>query len=444
MPTEFKKPRLKAIPKPGRRSHGPAPVVQISETGISPAAISWTIKALLIAVFLLGAGLRIANLGNVVSRSPDEQTYRAQATAIAKDGLAGNRTFANAYLHNPVLHSYPPPTRVGFTALVAAAIKLTGAADEHSGAYVSLAASLLSLLACMSIGLRFFTPWVAVLSGAFFAVFPPELVMARRCWPDALVGLVGILMFYFTMELFSGRRRWFFYVPLAVVGSASVMIKETSVLVYAPCLIVALWAFVGSKRDFACAARVIAAALVCGLMTVALLAYATGGIQVPLTILSTGAQANTTNTYALQYQSGPGYLLLWAFQALSPITFLLALLGMGIAIVKHRRSGRGIALLAWLTIGYLAVFMIIPAWLNLRYVSAAFVPLCVFAGFAVWHLLSEARRRLSSFTCQVLAALALAAIALMLYTDYQRFDKVFVQANSKDLSIGLIRQATSN
>ena len=197
-------------------------------------------------------------------------------------------------------------------------MRLTGIYDERPGAYLSCAASILSLAAAIWIGLRFFGSWIAVFGGFFLAVFPPELVIARRCWSDALTGLAGILTLYLTMEIFSGRRNWFFYVPLALIGTVAVLAKETSVLLYGPCLLVALWALVVKNRDFSGAGFMVLAAVVSALLAVALLVYSTGGVTVPLQIFLEDARANSQNPYALGNQSGPGYLLLWAFEAFEP------------------------------------------------------------------------------------------------------------------------------
>jgi len=415
----------------------------LPEIPTAPLSIPWTVKALLIAVILLGTAVRIANFGNVTFRSPDERTYTAHALGILKNGLIGNRAFAEAQLQIPELKFNPPPTRLGFTLPVVAIMKLTGIHDERAGAYVSSIASVLSLLAAVWIGLRFFGPWIAIFGGLFLAVFPPELVMARRCWSDALTGLTGILMLYLTMEIFSGRRKWFFYVPLVLIGSEAMLVKETSILLYGPCLIIALWAFL-KERDFAGAGLIVGAAAAGAIMVVGLLAYSTGGVDIPLRIFLEDARANATNTYSLSTQSGPAYLLLWAFEVLSPITFILAALGLAIAIFRNRRRRSEIAMLAWLTLGFLAIFMFMPLWLNLRYAAPAYGPLCLFAGAALWQVFSKAGQKLPRDVCYGFGALALAAVMLFLFADYQRFERAFVGTKANDLSIGVIRAALSN
>src|SRR5262249_29213576 len=157
--------------------------------------------------------------------------------------------------------------------------------------------------------------------------------------------------------------------------------------------VIALWSLL-STRDFARAAGLIGGAALTALAAIASLTYATGGVGVAPAILSMAAKANTSNPYTLTYQAGSGDLFLSAFDALSPLTSVLAALGIFMIVVKNRHAKCGMALLAWLTIGFLAVFMLVPLWLNLRYATPAYAPLSLFAGIAAWQLLSAVRRKL--------------------------------------------------
>src|SRR6266567_1345906 len=81
--------------------------------------------ALLICLFLFGAVVRFANL-DVVKRSPDEHTYTAQARAVLTGGVAGTRRVVETFLKTPSQWLFPPPNRIGYLLLVAAAMKVTG------------------------------------------------------------------------------------------------------------------------------------------------------------------------------------------------------------------------------------------------------------------------------------------------------------------------------
>src|SRR6266700_6845077 len=98
------------------------------------------------ALLCLGIGLRLANLGNVSSRTPDERVYAARARGWIESGPAAMRSAAQDYLRDPMVRNYPVPTRLGEVRLIAAWMRLTGQTGEAAGAGVSTAASIASLL----------------------------------------------------------------------------------------------------------------------------------------------------------------------------------------------------------------------------------------------------------------------------------------------------------
>src|SRR5450432_2308275 len=100
---------------------------------------------LMAALVCIAAGLRLANLGNVTSRTPDERVYTYQAKTWLESGQAGIRSMVDEYKADAETRLYPPPTRVGMIRLVAAMIQWTGKNDVSAGARISCAASIGSL-----------------------------------------------------------------------------------------------------------------------------------------------------------------------------------------------------------------------------------------------------------------------------------------------------------
>src|SRR5450432_1428970 len=101
---------------------------------------------LMAALVCIAAGLRLANLQNVVSRTPDERVYTSQAKTWLESGPAGIRSMIAEYKADAETRLYPPPTRVGMIRLVAFMMRRTGREDESVGARISCAASIGSLL----------------------------------------------------------------------------------------------------------------------------------------------------------------------------------------------------------------------------------------------------------------------------------------------------------
>src|SRR5207245_9437293 len=117
-----------------------------------------TIRALL----FLGAVLRVANLSNVSSRSPDERVYRSQAKILLQRGQAGLRSMIAEFQQDRIARLYQPPTRLGYVWPLAAAMGLTGRLDESVGAYLSCVASIGSVFILAMIGGCCFPLWAAV------------------------------------------------------------------------------------------------------------------------------------------------------------------------------------------------------------------------------------------------------------------------------------------
>lgn len=407
--------------------------------------------ALLVGLFLLGTGLRAANL-DVVHRSPDEQVYAGQARVALDAGFEGNRELVRGFRENPQFWAYPPPSRVGYVWLLAGIMKLTGDRGESAGTYFSCVASVLALLVTIRLGRRFLGGWITVFAALFLAVFPPDLVVARRCWTDAPVGLAAVVMLYLTLEIWAGTKGWWAAALLPVAGSAAVLIKETTVLIYAPCLLAALWAATRRARNFRHAAILAAGAVLGAAGAIALLAVSTGGVGVPFQMMLDQARHNAANDYALNYATGPGYLLLWAFGRLSPLTSMLAVQGLVLTAASlwvsrpawSRSSVRhhsAVVLLACLTILMTAPYALIPHWLNLRYASASFAPICLFAGAGLHQLLLMARQRLGRPMATWVAAGGAALVVLLAVADYRRFDRNFVRTSTLDLSVKLVFRA---
>ncbi|HEY4086517.1 MAG TPA: hypothetical protein VGM43_11300, partial [Bryobacteraceae bacterium] len=145
---------------------------------------------LLVILVCIAAGLRLANLHNVNSRTPDERVYTYQAKTVVDQGpAAGMRSLIAEYRTDPDAKLYPPPTRAGMIRMMAALMRWTGRYGEDVGALISCAASIGSVVVLALLAVRFFPPWAAIAAMLFYAVLPADLAIARRTWTDAPVEL---------------------------------------------------------------------------------------------------------------------------------------------------------------------------------------------------------------------------------------------------------------
>jgi 4-amino-4-deoxy-L-arabinose transferase-like glycosyltransferase len=400
----------------------------------------------------LGTVLRVANLSNVRSRSPDERVYTAQAKALLEKGQAGLRSLVAGFQQDPAARRYPPPTRLGYLWPLAAAMRLTGGRGERVGAYLSCAASIGSLFILALIGVRFFPSWATFFALLFFAVSPMELAVSRRAWPDALVEFLGLSLVYVAAEITRDSARRIWYLLFVVLGSLGIAVKESGPVGYGFCAIWVLWVLLIERREWVNGAVLVAGGLAGLAITIAWLEISVGGLSVFAEIVTSIPSSNAANYYAIKYQSGPGYLLLRALEIMSPVAAVLGLVGLGVLLFSHRKlnllhvpaEAANWPVVGWITLfllAYLALPMVLPHWLNLRYISVLFGPFYLTAGLGFWYCASLCWNRFKTFDRRVFAGLAIAALSNGAVADYNRFQIIVVRDAVQDLSIKMVLDA---
>lgn len=433
------------------------PLVRAHDSGIAPASdvadapllqtrLGCTTTAVLLC---LGIGLRLANLENVTRRTPDEIVYTRQANLVLQQGTEGVRSLVAQYQRDPSVRLYPPPTRAGYLWALAATMRLGGRTDEGAGAILSCAASVGSLFMLTLVGIRFFPPWATLFALLFFSVSPAELELARRTWADALSGFLGLSLVWVAGEITRapGRRLWHW--AFAIVGGLATLIKESGPIVFGLCTVWVVWVLLMERRTPRDAVRLMGGISAAAAATVLWLASSVGGVSTLIQTWTMWLQANAANPYALEYQSGPGYLLLEAFHILSPLTAVLCAVGLAVAL-SYRRSVRGpqpptgtvkrevIFWMALFALAFLAIPMLLPHWLNLRYLSALFGPFYLLAGLGFCCCVSVLWPRLSRKPRAAFAAVVIAALLVVASTDHRRFRRMFVRDALGDLSVKLV------
>jgi 4-amino-4-deoxy-L-arabinose transferase-like glycosyltransferase len=383
----------------------------------------------------IAAGLRLINLGNVNSRTPDEKVYTYQAKTWIDSGPAGLRALIAEYKTDADTRLYPPPTRVGMIRLVAGLMRWTGQYDESVGARISCAASLGSVLMVALIGMRFLPPWAALTGMLLYAVMPADLAVARRTWTDALVELAGLLLIYFVCEITRGPERRFWYPLFALVGSMGILIKESMPVPYGLCALWILWVLV-RRRQWVSALWLVAATAVGMGASVWWLSHEVGSLADYVGIVLRIPKENAANPYALEYASGPPYLLLLAFWIIAPVTSLLSIAGLGVAFLKKREGP--LVFIACFTAGYIAIAMAMPHFINLRYVGNTFGTVCLLAGLGGWYLISAGWNWMDEMDRRPFAVVAIAIVLGGAVGDYLRFRRYFVRDETVDLTIKML------
>lgn len=387
---------------------------------------------LLAAVLLAGVVLRLW-YPFPEARSRDEQTYATFAATLRTEGVAGLQRLSSAYIQD-LQRLDPPPTRVGYPALVAVAQRVNGGAWETAGSWVSTIASVATLGVAAALGVEVFGLEVAVVGTVLLAAFVPDLVIARRAWTDALGSLLTCLMLYAAVRVTKGGARRGAVLWMCATGFVFALTKETAAVVWAACLV---WVLLSRTRQ---AVFTVGASVATGLAALATLAWVSGGPAALWDIQSRFSTFHAANPYALEYQNGPPLWLLKGFFITSPLTLLLVPVGL-VRAVRLRATAPEGAFLGAFAAGFLLLPFVLPNWLSLRFASPAFVPFTLTAASGLcWGVEALAQRREALRRVALLAATVL--VVLVGVRDLRYFTRWWVVQPTLDLSIKMVLGTT--
>jgi 4-amino-4-deoxy-L-arabinose transferase-like glycosyltransferase len=333
------------------------------EHGATPLAGSMSRqRTILIALLLLGAALRILVHDVPAYSRADETVYANFACRLASRGASEYRAMTEDFLRDPGAWGSPPPVRWAFIVPGAAAFVAADACSHALLAWLSTLASILALGLTFLVARRLTDDDTALVALALGVTSTLQLAMGRRALADAAFcacALLALWGFLALLEAEAPRRR-----DLALTVAALTLclgVKETSVLLY-PVLAAVLLVERGWRglRVSHVAVFVLPLALH-HLVFSLLVGDATLFFSVYAASTSTVGQE-----YAVQYQSGPPHRLLLDLLTLSPVVWIVALMGLGMLAHAPAPSRRERALAALFVLATL-VFCVAPSK-NLRYV----------------------------------------------------------------------------
>jgi hypothetical protein len=268
----------------------------------------------------------------------------------------------------------------------------------------------------------------------FYAVLPAELVIARRTWTDALVELFGLLLIWCACEITRGSKNGLWCWLFALTGSVGLLFKESMPVPFGLCAIWILWDLV-RRRDWKNTGILIAAGVAGMGASLLWLGVQVGSLSDYIQIVLAIPKVNAANPYAIEYASGPRYLLVLAFWIVAPLTTVCAIAGLD--VVWRRREAIELRM-ALFTVAYIGIAMAMPHWINLRYLGNTFGTFCLLAGIGVWWLITTGLAWLETADRRPFAAVAIAIVLGCTVADYLRFQRYFVRDELMDLSIKML------
>ncbi len=422
-----------------------------------------------------GIFLRFSFLDVPVKHAADEQVYTIYANTLAERGVGGIRELVETYNRDPRRWQYPPPTRVGYLLPLSWFMKVSGIATEEAGALVSRLFSIFSLLVLVLIGMRFFGPWVTLGALWLMSVSPMELMIARRAWQDGVMGFFSSLLIYVSMEINRDPKKKIWYPAFWMLGVLCISMKESGILIYGLC---ALWIMMSLRREAMPAGRqamqqdrhsesaiggrrilpirslpdrqagirrdldsrlrgndnIILFGIFSLLVVVvyyAILAVWSGGPSNLTEVLRHMKETMSSNEYSVRYQEGPWYFLGQGLWILSPVTALLALVGITATLVSRKEEvacGLVFLILAF------SVVASAPHYLkNLRYFSVLYVSLYLMSGVGFWAMVSAVKRKLKGWPLKAAVTVMTLVVLWGGWQDYRLFQFCFIQNDVPDL-----------
>jgi 4-amino-4-deoxy-L-arabinose transferase-like glycosyltransferase len=384
---------------------------------------------ILIAVFVLGIVLRLADL-EVSQRTPDEILYKAYGKDVAERGVSVTKELVRYYNDNENLWIYPTPVRIGYIYLGAAVMKLTGSMEVDALVYLSLAASILTLLILILMGLRFFNPFITAVALLFMAVSPMDLTIVRRAWQDGVVGLVSVLLVYCCCEISRKNNRKIWFILFAVIGAWLVLIKESGIIIFGLCGIWVLWGLIREK-DLKNSLYFIGLSFLSVGASIIFLSKVSGGISGVIQATINNIASTKTNVYGIEYNSGPWYRIIQGLFLVSPAATILSFLGIFVIVKERQRVFLGIV---FFLITYVIISMIPPYMKNLRYLSVIYVLFYLMSGLGCWYIVMLLKSIFKKKVFFMMSSIVCLIISVSAFYDYKNYKHIFIKVGVSDLA----------
>jgi 4-amino-4-deoxy-L-arabinose transferase-like glycosyltransferase len=312
----------------------------------------------------------------------DEATYLRYTAQLVQHGPAAYPQMVRSFLADPSAWLFPSPLRWGYLGITSAFSALTRTCSFRGLASVSTLAGILSVLFTWLVGRELMDPTSALTGAALAATSPLQLALGRRALADEVFCLVVLVSIWSLLRYFRAPRRPHLWLASWVLLTTLAFgVKEHFLIIY-PVVILFWWLRSGRRmraRDLA--AWALPPLMFAGVFMI--LARSLGAFaQTARAITSTiGA------SYAQQYQAGPPQRLIIDSIAIAPIVTLLAVLAVGLIMLRENESA-GERHMALLFGGIFLVHALFSSQ-NIRYIVSADPFGRMLAGALLWRAVRE-------------------------------------------------------
>jgi 4-amino-4-deoxy-L-arabinose transferase-like glycosyltransferase len=283
---------------------------------------TWTHRAALLGVLLLGTLVRLVNIGALGFNS-DEAVYAGQAAS-----LAGNPLYVENF---PVFRAHPMLTQ--------SLLSVVYRSGEHdtAGRVVVAALGVVTVWVTYLLGRRMYSPTVGLIAATFLALMPYHVVVTRQVLLDGPMVLWATLTLYCVVRYAQTHSLWWFAAAGGMLG-LTMLGKESSIV-----LAGGLYAFLALTPTVP---RVVRGALLAlPLMVAVFLVH-------PVSMQLAGGGERGRSYLVYQLMRRPNHEL-WFYGVVVPPALgwlLLAVTILGLVVLRRRFGWRETLLCSWIVV----------------------------------------------------------------------------------------------
>jgi len=393
-------------------------------------------KYAIVLIFLVAAVLGTLKVFHHVSLGGnDERTYAFYMNTVNNYGIGTVSSLSQAYYKVPDNQRPPTPLRVFFIFTGVLTCQISGTCGLQNLAMISFFSRIILILIAFFWLSKLFDPKIAFLSSVLLLISPAGLWSAERALQDSFFALLMVAAIIAYHYCWNGERP---RMPLlfGMILVAGFLTKESMIFLY-PCFFTSGIYYWRQNKTIPWR-RILMPLISSPIIYLIIISILVGGLGAVIDHYVFFMKGMNKVEYVARFQLGPWYRPIIDWMLVSPVAFLLAVVGMVISVSSQKNTG-GRNLMAIYLISGLLVFGTFSIQ-NLRYVLFLDVFICALAVIGALSLSEKMKNHRYQTAIFALILLLIAS------SDIIQFFKIFVVAKVYDpvtatimTSLGFIR-----
>jgi 4-amino-4-deoxy-L-arabinose transferase-like glycosyltransferase len=371
---------------------------------------AFTLILLIIAVFGTLKIFHQVQLGGY-----DERAYNFYMNTVNTYGIGAISSLSQNYYKVPENERPPIPIRAFFIFTGALTCQIADTCGLQNLAMISLFSRIFLILIAFFWLIEIFDPKIAFSSAVLLLLSPAGLWSAERALQDsffALIMIAGIIAYHYCWKS-ENRPAPFIFSAILVAGFLT---KESMVFLY-PCFLVVGIYYWGENKTINWK-RTLVPIIISPFIYLLIISSLVGSLSDVIRQELFFIQGMNKIAYVVQFQLGPWYRPIIDWMLVSPVVFLLAVVGIVIPVSSEKiNTGRNL-----MSLYFVSGLLVFGAFSiqNLRYVLFLDVFICVLAVIGALSLSEKVKNR------RYQMAIFLFILLIVAGTEVLQFFKIFV------------------